>query len=554
MKLFVIAIGGTGMRCLESFVHLCAIGMFDNQEIHILTLDTDQSNGNLGRVKELIQIYNKVKSEKENPVDGGHANVDTFFSAKLIPYEFCTDYSDQTRNTYKQLSHLAQDKDNARQNEDLSALFMDAGSVQQFALEYGYRAQTHLGSLLMYHGIVEAARHASENGDAATMHEKSLKSFVEHLQQNQDEARVFVFGSVFGGTGASSIPVIPKALEHAAQICLNGQTLDTSKAKFGSTLLTNYFTFNAPDSVQKGKDKVVADSNNFALNSQAALQFYQGDPTVQRTYKRFYHIGWPSGKRIDVSNKGNETLVGGQSQRNACHVAELMCACAAYDFFTLADDQLTNEVSQYLYRSAKSVDDVFSFSGADFVANGELFENKLGAFFSLAHIILTTCDAAWSDKPTDGIRRLLNRFEQQNINDYKGCFSPNQSTDLDNYMKKFAYSFKDEEIEKGWIYQVYDSIQPGKFIFQPDAFISQKALMKRISAGRLFDDPRHNWSALSGLLAKADNSFDILVRNMTEDRTRPDVNRQKLSNAKEKFLAHIYNAITQSQKFNLQSK
>ena len=31
-KLFVIAIGGTGMRCLESFVHLCAIGMFDNHD------------------------------------------------------------------------------------------------------------------------------------------------------------------------------------------------------------------------------------------------------------------------------------------------------------------------------------------------------------------------------------------------------------------------------------------------------------------------------------------------------------------------------------------
>ena len=40
-KLFVVAIGGTGMRCLESFVHLCAIGMFDNEEIEILTLDTD---------------------------------------------------------------------------------------------------------------------------------------------------------------------------------------------------------------------------------------------------------------------------------------------------------------------------------------------------------------------------------------------------------------------------------------------------------------------------------------------------------------------------------
>ena len=32
-KIFIIAIGGTGMRCLESFVHLCAMGMFDNKTI-----------------------------------------------------------------------------------------------------------------------------------------------------------------------------------------------------------------------------------------------------------------------------------------------------------------------------------------------------------------------------------------------------------------------------------------------------------------------------------------------------------------------------------------
>lgn len=63
--------------------------------------------------------------------------------------------------------------------------------------------------------------------------------------------------------------------------------------KFGSTLLTDYFTFTAPDSLQKDEDKVIADSNNFALNCQAALQFYQADPTVRSTYKRFYHIGWP---------------------------------------------------------------------------------------------------------------------------------------------------------------------------------------------------------------------------------------------------------------------
>ena len=80
-KLFVIAIGGTGMRCLESFTHLCAIGMFDNQEIEILTLDTDSTNGNKKRVEDLILLYNQVKSS--GSIVGGTPNANTFFSAKL---------------------------------------------------------------------------------------------------------------------------------------------------------------------------------------------------------------------------------------------------------------------------------------------------------------------------------------------------------------------------------------------------------------------------------------------------------------------------------------
>lgn len=82
-KLFVIAIGGTGMRCLESFVHLCAIGMFDNEEIEILTLDTDQKNGNKGRVERLIEQYIKVKTDNpESP--GGSPNSNTFLDRKSV--------------------------------------------------------------------------------------------------------------------------------------------------------------------------------------------------------------------------------------------------------------------------------------------------------------------------------------------------------------------------------------------------------------------------------------------------------------------------------------
>ena len=318
-KLFVIAIGGTGMRCLESFVHLCAIGMFDNEEIEVLTLDTDQTNGNKGRVEQLIELYNRIKSNDISSLDGGQPNVDTFFSAKLNLYRFYTDYSDQSRKTYKLLSAMQNASDEQKKdNEDLANLFLDPSTVQAFNLDHGYRAQTHLGSMLMYHGIIEAAVNYAKDKNTAAIQEVELMNYLDLLAQAGSEARVFVFGSVFGGTGASSIPVIPTALKEAVDIC--GQnTLDLSKVKFGSTLLTEYFTFTSPDESQKKKEHVIADSNIFALNSQAALQFYQDDPTVKSVYKKLYHIGWPLQSK-NVSGNGIETITGGAEQKNACHV------------------------------------------------------------------------------------------------------------------------------------------------------------------------------------------------------------------------------------------
>ena len=58
---FVLGIGGTGMRCIESLIHLCAMGMFDDTDIHLLALDTDKDNGNFARLKEVKEAYVKAK-------------------------------------------------------------------------------------------------------------------------------------------------------------------------------------------------------------------------------------------------------------------------------------------------------------------------------------------------------------------------------------------------------------------------------------------------------------------------------------------------------------
>lgn len=544
-KLFVIAIGGTGMRCLESFTHLCGIGMFDNQEIEILTLDTDQNNGNKGRVEELIAVYNRIKST--DAAVGGTPNANTFFSAKLNLHRFFTNYSGLGRETYKNIAKITTGTpEQQKANKLISDLFLDTASVQEFSLEHGYRAQTHLGSMLMYHGIVEAAKNLVK-GTAVQSQERELDNFISKLESAGANARVFIFGSVFGGTGASSIPVIPKALQDFVKIRSNGNSsIDFAKAKFGSTLLTEYFTFGKPDDQQKKSkaNSVIADSSFFPINSQAALQFYQTDPTVQKCYKLLYHIGWPiESKKIDGGNSANQTITGGTEQLNGCHITELLSACAAYDFFTRKDG-FDSAKAEYLYKAVEFTDNSFNFSFDDFVGNenkaGEIFVNKLGAFFSLAHISLTKNGAAFNDS---GIRGFIKQFESQKLNQYS-TISDAECKDINEYFKLFAYTFKDARFVPGWLYQVRNSVAPGKFLFQSKAFPDNQAELKKLDVGTIFLDEKHHW-AKGGLFG---DRYDTFVSKLIN--TNPQ-DEQKVNTTKEKFLAHIFNALTISQNFDI---
>jgi hypothetical protein len=544
-KLFVIAIGGTGMRCLESFTHLCGIGMFDNQEIEVLTLDTDQNNGNKSRVEDLISLYSRIKTS--GTTLGGTPNANTFFSAKLNLHRFWTNYSSPGRENYKNISKISTGTpEQQKANKLISDLFLDTGSVQEFALEHGYRAQTHLGSMLMYHGIVEAARNILK-GTSVQSEERDLDTFMGKLEHAGASARVFIFGSVFGGTGASSIPVIPKALQDFVKIRSNGNaSIDFSKAKFGSTLLTEYFTFNKPDAQQKsGKaNSVIADSSFFPLNSQAALQFYQSDPTVQKCYKLLYHIGWPiESKKIDGNNTSNQTITGGSEQKNACHITELLCACAAYNFFTRTDG-FDSTKADYLYKAVEFKDNSFNFSFDDFIGKenqaGEIFVNKLGALYSLAHISLTKNGAAFDDS---GIKGFIKQCENQKLLQYS-TISDSECKDINEYFKLFAYTFKDAKFIPGWLYQVRNSVAPGRFLFDSKAFPDNQAELKKLDVGTIFLDEKHHWPK-GGIFSDRYNVFvEKLINTSPKD-------EQKVNTTKEKFLAHIFNALTVSQNFNI---
>jgi len=536
-KLFVIAIGGTGMRCLESFVHLCSIGMFDNREINILTLDTDQANGNLKRVWDLIALYNRIKNPSGLESDaGGKSSSNTFFSAKLNLYKFWPVYSDGA--TYKKLSKIAVQDENTKESIDLASLFLDE-PAQVFDLGHGYRAQTHLGSQLMYLAIMESAKNVNAKGNGAMPQERELMKFIEDLVRAKADARVFIFGSIFGGTGASSIPVIPTAFKDAYKLVKDLPI----EAKFGASLLTEYFTFKSPTDAQK-KDKknaVVADANYFTLNSQAALQFYQNDPTVQSTYKCLYNIGWPVGDVADFSKDGKETetITGGAAQKNPCHVTELLCAFAAYDFFSR--EKFEDKKADYLFRTVHFENNTFHFDFEDFVAESKQFKNKLAGMYAIALLTLTYHQGADN---LEGMTGWIDRMEKMKYFDYKDQIDETSKRDLTDYFKSFLFSkTKDSYIQDGWLYQLKNSYN-GKFLLPSNAFAKDWKVIVNINPGELLEDDNSRW----GVKKDIPSCNTKFVEEFINQKNLINQDQQAPTGVpKEKLIAQLYNTITKLQ-------
>ena len=320
----IIAIGGTGMRCAESLVHLCAMGMFDDTQVNLLALDTDCKNGNFERLQKLVKNYQSITADRDGVAS------DTLFSAKINYFEFSPDYGRgttfDTASNYSDAKSAVHDAEGVKWREsELADLFLTK-KMRGMDLQHGYRAQTQMGSMLMYHAVIEEAYKAK----VGKTKDSGLAKFVENLMNNPG-SKVFLFGSIFGGTGASSIPILPRALQRAAQILSrNGEGDVLSKNLFGTVMLTNYFSFDSP----KNQGDVVATSDKFALNSQAALCFYHNDKTVRHTYKRLYLIG--RDKPRNVTKTADQSLTGGAGQCNPEDYIELLAASAAYDFFKAA--------------------------------------------------------------------------------------------------------------------------------------------------------------------------------------------------------------------------
>ena len=306
-KSFFVGIGGTGSRCLESLVHFCASGLGPEQ-LSLGIVDQDQSNGNVARARQLIDLYSRsrgfFRQQGRNELAGHHDFLKTEINTPQGDTVWCPlpDTSSSLRKVFNYSILKPQ----------LKGVFdcLYSPSELDLFLEEGFRGKPHLGAAAIL-----------SNMDMEQGFWRSIASSINAARGGGD-VNIFLAGSIFGGMGASGFPTLVRKLR---QILQEGGF--SSGVKIGGALFLPYFSFPPPG---QSDDQDVAYSEAFLEQTQGALHYYHNTfETQPDLFDALYLVGWDPLISLGYHQKG------GAPQSNPPMIPELYGCFAALDFFEM---------------------------------------------------------------------------------------------------------------------------------------------------------------------------------------------------------------------------
>ncbi|MEZ5308093.1 MAG: tubulin-like doman-containing protein [Pyrinomonadaceae bacterium] len=297
MSFYAIGIGGTGAKCLESLIHLAAAGLIPghDKKLYLLFVDPDGSNGSLARAGKLLETYTSAQAKQF----GGADFLDT--KVRSAKDRVWSPLSQQNNNLGNFVNY-------GTLETDLQHLFdvLYSKEEKETSLDKGFRGHPSIGATVM------AAAFDLEASEPW----QQIKNNIELEINNGRKAKIMLFGSIFGGTGASGFPTIARLLRNWI-----GMLPDGSACLIGGTLMLPYFSFETV-----GGEELKAEAKDFLLNTQAALQYYYQKEEIKEL-DCTYLVG------SDDSRQVRQTAIGGQEQENEPHWVEMVAGLAAVDFF-----------------------------------------------------------------------------------------------------------------------------------------------------------------------------------------------------------------------------
>lgn len=296
VSLFAIGVGGSGAKCLEALTHIHACGLLQNDSGNPIRLGTflvepDQQSTLLARAETAIERYRKMRSLLVNKTK-------SFARGDLRHYGTWSPLS--TSSGAISLDQVFPKAVLRTQAAGLAALFdcLFPPEEQSADLDVGFRGRPPIGSAVM--------SRVNLVNEAQTGQWQQMLTDIQAAAGSGDAPVIHLFGSVFGGTGASGVPTLGKILKD----WLQDQGLRT--VSVNASLLLPYFDFEGQRQEETG---VHAEARNFQLNTDAALQYLRASGTS--CFDHVYLIGSDIKARYGFS-------IGGRSQDNAAHIVELL--------------------------------------------------------------------------------------------------------------------------------------------------------------------------------------------------------------------------------------
>ena len=311
---FIITGGGTGAKVAESFIHLCATGR-GPQNVHILMVDTDASNGNIMRARKTADAYNEMQrydwsvkttasSSRWNPLASREEVKAGLFGTDITLYSL-TEPLDTVISGGLNTASTTEEK-----TRQVLELLYDE-SEREAKCKDGFRARPNLGCL-----------HLSEHLNNVLVNNENAQNFLSALANaatgTSTNVPVMVTASVFGGTGASLIPVVRECVERALERT-QGTMVNKDRLQWNAIKILPHY--------QPRERKESVDPDRFLLDTASALQFYS---KVYRTsdamYDGVYVIGSDNPGRNQV-----EARLGSTEQSNPPYFEEFMAGLAMLD-------------------------------------------------------------------------------------------------------------------------------------------------------------------------------------------------------------------------------
>lgn len=309
---FFIGIGGSGAKSLEAFVHLCAAGLGPDK-VWVGLVDQDAANGHVAQARQLVEAYIDLRAQLR-PVGADCMALGN----RLLHTQIVTGGDDllwqpEPRQGATLGDHVfgpAALTDEQRQL--LGCLF----TPEELALplDEGFRGRPAIGAATFlraeaqasfWQELSDAVKRASHGGGAPGG------------TAGNNPVRVFLAGSICGGTGAAGFPTLARILN---------KDFGEHGVKIGGALLLPYFQF--PRSTDPSE--IVAESAGFLAQTSKALKYYYHLLKDDPIFSDLYVVGWnPLLSTTDKPEKG------GDKQRNPPLAPELLAALAAGRFMRM---------------------------------------------------------------------------------------------------------------------------------------------------------------------------------------------------------------------------